>query len=186
MPDLEQAAVTSTKQVNGAGRWFMRFTRAQRYMHAVLFTTFLGLAGTGLPLRFSESIWARGLAKSVGGFGAILFFHKLCAVVLSIAFLLHLKEVFTARNRQQGKGCLLGIELDGGQLERREGSFCASALVRGSRSAAALRSLRLLGKVRLLGGLLGHDRHWFFRLCDVVRPVLCASSCRAGRSTRCS
>ena len=32
-------------------------------MHAVLFTTFLGLAATGLPMRFSESIWARGLAQ---------------------------------------------------------------------------------------------------------------------------
>jgi len=60
----------------------------------VLFSTFLGLAGTGLPLRFSESIWARGLAKGVGGFGAILFFHKFCAVVLTIAFLIHVKEIF--------------------------------------------------------------------------------------------
>jgi cytochrome b subunit of formate dehydrogenase len=95
MPDLEQAAVTSTKQASSGGRWFMRFTRAQRYMHAVLFSTFLGLAGTGLPLRFSESMWARGLAKGVGGFGAILFFHKFCALVLTVAFLIHVKELFT-------------------------------------------------------------------------------------------
>jgi cytochrome b subunit of formate dehydrogenase len=92
MPDLEPTVATTTKT---GGRFFTRFTRQQRYMHAVLFTTFLGLAGTGLPLRFSESIWARGLAKGVGGFGAILFFHKLCAVVLTIAFLIHLKEIFT-------------------------------------------------------------------------------------------
>ena len=86
----------------------MRFTRAQRYMHAVLFTTFLGLAGTGLPLRFSESIWARGLAKGVGGFGAILFFHKLCAVVLSIAFLIHVKDVFTRGLVHREKGIFWG------------------------------------------------------------------------------
>ena len=92
MPDLEPTVATTTKT---GGRFFTRFTRQQRYMHAVLFTTFLGLAGTGLPLRFSESIWARGLARGVGGFGAILFFHKLCAVVLTIAFLIHLKEIFT-------------------------------------------------------------------------------------------
>jgi cytochrome b subunit of formate dehydrogenase len=91
MPDLEIAAVPTTK---AGGRFFTRFTRQQRYMHAVLFSTFLGLAGTGLPLRFSESIWARGLAKGVGGFGAILFFHKFCAVVLTIAFLIHVKEIF--------------------------------------------------------------------------------------------
>ena len=104
MPDLEQAAATGTKQAGTGGRWFMRFTRAQRYMHAVLFSTFLGLAGTGLPLRFSESVWARGLAKGVGGFGAILFFHKLCAVVLTFAFLIHVKELFTRGivNREKG------------------------------------------------------------------------------------
>ena len=64
-------------------------------MHAVLFSTFLGLAATGLPLRFSQSIWARRLATEVGGFGAILFFHKLCAIVLTIAFAIHVKDIFT-------------------------------------------------------------------------------------------
>lgn len=94
MPELDQADNANATSTTPKGRYFVRFTREQRYMHAVLFTTFLGLAGTGLPLRFSDSIWARGLAKSVGGFGAILFFHKLCAVVLTIAFLLHVKDIF--------------------------------------------------------------------------------------------
>jgi cytochrome b subunit of formate dehydrogenase len=86
----------------------MRFTREQRYMHAVLFTSFLGLAATGLPLRFSESIWARGLAKGVGGFGAILFFHKFFAVVLTIAFLIHLREVFLRGIVHREKGVFWG------------------------------------------------------------------------------
>jgi cytochrome b subunit of formate dehydrogenase len=34
------------------------------------------------------------MASAVGGFGAILAFHKLCAVVLTLAFLLHVKEIF--------------------------------------------------------------------------------------------
>jgi cytochrome b subunit of formate dehydrogenase len=107
MPDLEQEAAESRRH-GGTERFFMRFTREQRYMHAVLFTTFLGLAGTGLPIRFSESIWARGLAKSVGGFGAILFFHKLFAVVLTIAFLLHVKEIFTRGVLHGEKGIFWG------------------------------------------------------------------------------
>lgn len=108
MPDLEQAAVTTTTKAPSKSRYFVRFTREQRYMHAVLFTTFLGLAATGLPLRFSESIWARGLAKAVGGFGAILFFHKFCALVLTIAFLLHLKEVFQRGILHRQKGIFWG------------------------------------------------------------------------------
>src|SRR5580698_8309813 len=104
MPDLEQAAKNNVAADKGASRFFMRFTPAQRYMHAVLFSTFLGLAGTGLPLRFSQSYWARKFASGVGGFGAILFFHKFCALVLTIAFLIHLKDIFQRGlvNREKG------------------------------------------------------------------------------------
>jgi len=86
----------------------MRFTRAQRYMHAVLFTTFLGLAATGLPMRFSESFWARKFASGVGGFGTIIFFHKFFALVLTVAFLIHLKEVFTRAFVRREKGIFWG------------------------------------------------------------------------------
>ena len=104
MPDLEQATGGSGLQGHKKERFFMRFTRAQRYLHAVLFTTFLGLAATGLPMCFSESYWARKFASGVGGFGAIIFFHKLCAVVLTLAFMVHLKDVFTRGvvNREKG------------------------------------------------------------------------------------
>ena len=108
MPELQTETNESRKQSQVGGRYFMRFTREQRYLHATLFTTFLGLAATGLPLRFSDSIWARGLAKGVGGFGAILFFHKLCAVVLTLAFLIHVKEIFTRGLFHREKGVFWG------------------------------------------------------------------------------
>ncbi len=108
MPDQEPAADGSSENRRAEGRYFMRFTREQRYLHAALFTSFLGLAATGLPLRFSESIWARGLARGVGGFGAILFFHKFCAVVLTLAFLIHVKEIFTRGIVHREKGIFWG------------------------------------------------------------------------------
>ena len=108
MPDLERAAEESREQSAARERYLMRFTRAQRTMHAVLFTTFLGLAATGLPLRFSESFWARGFASRVGGFGAIIFFHKLCAVALTAAFLIHLKEIFVRGAIHREKGIFWG------------------------------------------------------------------------------
>ena len=108
MPDVEQAPDKGAAQGQGNERYFQRFTREQRYLHATLFTTFLGLAATGLPLRFSESIWARGLAKGVGGFGAILFFHKLCAIVLTLAFLIHVKDIFTRAFFHHEKGIFWG------------------------------------------------------------------------------
>src|ERR1700752_1351723 len=95
MPELAQAPLETQKQESAGARYIQRFSRAQRTLHAVLFTTFLGLAATGLPLRFSESIWARGLAGFVGGFGAILFVHKFCALALTVAFLVHVKDLLT-------------------------------------------------------------------------------------------
>jgi len=108
MPEAQEAPITIQETGAKAGRFFVRFTRAQRTMHAVLFSTFLGLAATGLPLRFSQSIWARRLATEVGGFGAILFFHKLCAIVLTIAFAIHVKDIFTRGIMNREKGIFWG------------------------------------------------------------------------------
>jgi cytochrome b subunit of formate dehydrogenase len=103
----EEAAPAEAQAIAPPGRYFTRFTRAQRTLHAILFSTFLGLAATGLPLRFSESIWARGLARAVGGFGAILFFHKFCALALTIAFLVHVKDIVQRALRHE-KGIFWG------------------------------------------------------------------------------
>ena len=73
-----------------AGRYFLRINLFHRILHGVLMATFVGLAATGLPLRFNWAPWAEKLAHSMGGFGAILFFHELCAVLLTLCFLLHL------------------------------------------------------------------------------------------------
>jgi cytochrome b subunit of formate dehydrogenase len=74
-------------------RYYVRFTLPQRFLHGVLAGTFLGLSFTGLPLRFSSAAWARSLAQTVGGFGTILFFHKLCAFTLTVAFLGHVANM---------------------------------------------------------------------------------------------
>ena len=74
-------------------RYYSRFSVPQRFLHGFLAVTFLGLAMTGLPLRFSSSHWASAMAHAVGGFGTILFFHLFNAVVLTIAFLMHVANL---------------------------------------------------------------------------------------------
>ncbi len=74
-------------------RYYTRFTVGQRYLHGFLAATFLGLTMTGLTLRFSSTLWALALAHAVGGFGTVLFFHLFNAVVLTIAFLIHVANV---------------------------------------------------------------------------------------------
>jgi cytochrome b subunit of formate dehydrogenase len=89
-------------------RYHVRFTLGQRYLHGVLMTTFIGLALTGLPLRFSHSVWAERFAHTVGGFAAILFFHKFCAVLLTAAFLIHLGSVSYRGVLKREKGIFWG------------------------------------------------------------------------------
>ena len=89
----DETAPAATQDGSVPQKFYVRFTLEQRYLHAALFTSFLGLAASGLPLRFSDNASARILASAVGGFAAILFFHKLCAIILTLAFLYHLKDI---------------------------------------------------------------------------------------------
>ena len=47
----------------------------------MLLISFLGLALTGLPLKYSHYDWAKGLAAALGGFDSTRIWHRLCAVV---------------------------------------------------------------------------------------------------------
>jgi cytochrome b subunit of formate dehydrogenase len=74
-------------------RHYTRFTLVQRWLHAILMSTFLGLGATGLALRFNTAAWSVGFTRLIGGVAAILFWHKLCAFVLTVIFLLHVADV---------------------------------------------------------------------------------------------
>jgi cytochrome b subunit of formate dehydrogenase len=89
-------------------RYHARFTLGQRYIHAVMMTTFIGLALTGLPLRFSHTVWAARFAHAVGGFAAILFFHKFFAVLMTGAFLIHVGDIFRRGVIQRQRGLFWG------------------------------------------------------------------------------
>ncbi len=71
-------------------RYFWRFDLFHRILHGCLITCFLGLAGTGLPMKFNRAPWAETFANLIGGFGAVIFFHKFFGLLLICLFLLHL------------------------------------------------------------------------------------------------
>jgi cytochrome b subunit of formate dehydrogenase len=91
-------------------RFYSRFSLGQRWLHGVIMGTFIGLALTGMVLRFSDSGWAEACANAVGGFSAILFFHKVCAVLLTLAFLAHLGDVAYRGIVKREKGIFWGPE----------------------------------------------------------------------------
>ena len=57
---------------------YTRFTRFHRVAHTVMVVSFLGLALTGLPLKFSNYQWAQWLAYVLGGFSS----HRVLAPLL--------------------------------------------------------------------------------------------------------
>lgn len=97
-------------QENYEVRYHIRFTPWQRWLHVIVFSTFMGLAFTGSILRFSDSRWAGNIARAAGGFAAILFFHKFCAVLLSVGFLIHVGNVAYRGLIKREKGIFWGAD----------------------------------------------------------------------------
>ena len=70
-------------------RYYRRFSRAQRIMHAFLMLSFTGCALTGLPLLFAGEAWATTVARMLGGFELAGAIHRVCAVVMVVLFVGH-------------------------------------------------------------------------------------------------
>lgn len=72
---------------HGRAKWlapgmsgYIRFRPFHRRAHTVMVISFLGLALTGLPLKFSTYRWARWLADHLGGCESISLWHRIFAV----------------------------------------------------------------------------------------------------------
>jgi cytochrome b subunit of formate dehydrogenase len=73
--------------------YIQRFDVRTRILHAVIMTTFLGLAATGMPLLFSDAPWARVLATLFGGFRGAGIVHRFMGAVLLSAVAWHVGTV---------------------------------------------------------------------------------------------
>jgi cytochrome b subunit of formate dehydrogenase len=103
--------MASSERTSGQERttsWYFRFSLVHRSLHVLLMATFLGLAATGMTLRFSHAGWARGIADTIGGFRALLFLHKFCAVLMTGGFLFHIGEVLYRRFVKGERGLFWG------------------------------------------------------------------------------
>ena len=65
-------------------KFYQRFDRVDRAMHALLMITFIGCTITGLPPLFSDHAWAAGLAKLLGGFSGCALIHRICAAIMIV------------------------------------------------------------------------------------------------------
>ncbi|MBL8293647.1 MAG: hypothetical protein JNN08_17505 [Bryobacterales bacterium] len=93
----------SAKNGNGSGTQYVRrFRTFDRNLHLMVVSSFLGLAVTGMALKFSYAPWAKVLARLLGGFESAGVIHRFCAVVTFTYFGLHLFDLARKR-RASGK-----------------------------------------------------------------------------------
>ena len=88
--------------VDPAAKQVVRFTKRQRIMHLVMIMSFFGLAITGMTLKFSYTLWARIIARIIGGAEIAGFVHRVCALAMFGLFAFHLWDAFKSY-KQSGK-----------------------------------------------------------------------------------
>jgi thiosulfate reductase cytochrome b subunit len=77
-------------------------------MHVVIITTFLLLALTGLPLKFSYAPWAQSLVDLLGGVDSTRFIHRVAAIGTFGYLVAHVLEVLYRSIIRREKGMFWG------------------------------------------------------------------------------
>ncbi|MGL6224017.1 MAG: cytochrome c3 family protein [Steroidobacteraceae bacterium] len=91
-------------QHGGPGPYVRRFKTSQMWLHVAIILSFLLLAVTGLPLKFSAAPWAPGLMRYLGGPEVASWLHRFAAIVTFGYFAVHLTMLFRdiVLKRQRG------------------------------------------------------------------------------------
>ncbi len=80
---------TEKPETSDGSRRIMRFTKTQRFFHAVLIVTFVTQTATGLARLFGGTAWGRSLASLFGGYNMTLQVHKWAGLFMLAAFGIH-------------------------------------------------------------------------------------------------
>jgi len=83
---------------------YLRFAPYHRVAHLCLLTSFLGLALTGLPLKYSQYEWAKTLAYWLGGFESTGLWHRIFGLVTFgcfAAYIVRLGRTYRASRREK-------------------------------------------------------------------------------------
>jgi len=85
-----------------SGKEYLRFDSLPRRLHILVIISFIGLALTGMTLKFSYLGWAQWLSHLLGGFESAGYIHRVCAVITFFYFGMHLFDLIR-RKRSENK-----------------------------------------------------------------------------------
>ncbi len=80
---------------------YQRFKPHHRRLHVLVIISFLGLALTGMTLKFSYLGWAQWLSDALGGFETAGYVHRVCAVVTFFYFFAHLYHLARDKRKER-------------------------------------------------------------------------------------
>lgn len=89
-PETAAVEPTQTAEVHTTEpHFYQRFDRWQRIEHGLLVSSFTLLVLTGLPQKYSLTLWGSALIWGFGGIEAIRIIHRVAAVVLMLETIYH-------------------------------------------------------------------------------------------------
>lgn len=88
-PQTAHARSEANARSDEHGHRYVRFTRSQRIEHALLLSSFTILGLTGIPQRFSDTLWAAWMISAMGGIETVRVIHRIAAVVLMLETIYH-------------------------------------------------------------------------------------------------
>jgi cytochrome b subunit of formate dehydrogenase len=80
-------------KIESQGKEVLRFKSLHRRLHILVIISFLGLALTGMTLKFSYLGWAQWLSRVMGGFESAGFIHRVCAIITFFYFAVHIIDM---------------------------------------------------------------------------------------------
>jgi cytochrome b subunit of formate dehydrogenase len=80
---------------------FVRFRPFERFLHALVVTSFLLLVATGMPLKFYDTGWAQWMVNLMGGLEIAGFLHRIGAIITFVYFALHIASLIRRAYRDR-------------------------------------------------------------------------------------
>jgi cytochrome b subunit of formate dehydrogenase len=78
-----------------------RFSRLNRVLHILMIISFIGLALTGMTLKFSYTGWAVFLSKLFGGFEFAGYIHRFAAFIMVTVFITHIIDLIRMKRKEK-------------------------------------------------------------------------------------
>jgi cytochrome b subunit of formate dehydrogenase len=78
--------------MSAQGERIRRFTKRHMINHWLMLVTFVGLVITGMPQKFADTAWAKGIVLIVGGVERVRFIHHVLGTIMALQLVWHVLE----------------------------------------------------------------------------------------------